>query len=239
MSSIFKKALVALTGLLLIGFLVTHLAGNLYLFGGAKHFDRYAETLEKMGPLLIAAEVGLAAVFLVHVGLAIRLTFENKAARGGTGYEVHENQSAAPSRFMIVSGILIAIFIVLHIRAFKFGPREEYGGSLYAVVMNAFAHPGVAAFYMLSMLILGSHLTHGFWSVFQTFGLVKPAKRDKVRKVCALLGWGLALGFLTLPLFGLLKQDKTEKGLEGAVKKLTGQAEGATGGLASADRDAR
>lgn len=224
MNSILKKTLVALTGLALIGFLVTHLAGNLFLFGGSTAFDGYAARLEAMGPLLIVAEIGLAAIFVAHVVLAIKLTVENKAARGSQGYAVNDNQSEAPSRFMIVSGVLVALFVILHVRGFKFGPREEFGGSLYALVMNEFANPGVAIFYIFSMLILGTHLTHGFWSLFQTLGLIKPEKRRKVKQICTVLGWGIALGFLVLPLFGLLSGKKRTPLPEG-VKELIQKTE--------------
>ncbi|MCW8132947.1 MAG: hypothetical protein KIS92_21550 [Planctomycetota bacterium] len=222
MSSILKKMIMALTGLALVGFLITHLVGNLFLFGGAHAFDQYAKKLEDMGPLLIAAEAALLGIFLVHVGLAIKLTLENKAARGAQGYQANDNQSALTSRVMLITGILVLFFVVVHVKMFKFGEREkpatemmtslmgeEAGkdfakatgeqGSLYGLVVKEFKKPGVAIFYVALMFVLGLHLNHGIASALQSLGLLRPGWLAVAKPWCAALGWLIAFGFALLP----------------------------------------
>lgn len=228
MSSILKKMVMALTGLALVGFLITHLLGNMFLFGGSHAFDHYAQKLEDMGPLLILAEVGLFVIFLSHIGLAIKLTLENKAARGDKGYQVSDNQSKITSRIMFVTGVMVLFFIVVHVKMFKFGEREkpatemmtslmgeEAGkdfakasgekGSLYGLVVREFKKPVVSIFYIVLMFVLGLHLSHGISSALQSLGLMRPGWLAVAKPWCAALGWLIALGFALLPACAFLE----------------------------------
>jgi len=227
MSSILKKIVVALTGLALVGFLILHLAGNLYLFGGAHAFDGYAQKVEDLGPLLIIAEVVLIGIFLAHVIVALKLTFQNSAARGAVGYVANDNQSPVTSRIMWITGILVLVFLVIHIKMFKFGEREkpasalvssvageeagkkftkETGetGSLYGLVVKEFKKPGYAIFYVALMFVLGLHLSHGIASAFQSLGLLRPGWLQCMKPWCVALAWLIACGFALLPVCAIL-----------------------------------
>jgi len=227
MSSIFSKMLMALTGLALVGFLILHLLGNLTLFGGAQVFNQYAAKLEDLGPLLIVAEVVLCAIFLTHVCLALKLTLTNRTARGPVAYVENKNQSTWASRMMWVTGILVLAFIVIHVKMFKFGERELPArplvgnalgkdaavlgasaagtqGSLYGLVVKEFKQPGVAIFYVVLMLVLGVHLSHGIASAFQSLGLMRPGWMQCLKPWCVALAWMIVLGFALLPVCAIL-----------------------------------
>ncbi len=206
MRSILKKFFMALTGLGLLGFLVTHLAGNLLIFKGSGAFNLYADNLEHLGLLLIVAELGLSAIFVAHIVLAIKVTLENKAARP-IAYQVKNTagQSTFASRTMMITGVLILIFVVFHIIHFKLGAKKDHGVTvLWELVVNTFSNPVYALGYVVFMLILGTHLSHGASSILQTLGILKPHWRANSRVVGALIGWGIALGFASLPLYALL-----------------------------------
>lgn len=208
-SSILKKTVMALTGLALVGFLIAHLSGNFLLFKGDKAFNAYAEFLEHQGGLLIAAEAGLLAVFLLHIYSAIRVTLENKAARP-VPYETKQSggTSTFGSRTMMISGAIILLFVILHVKMFKFTDHEGVDGKLYGLVMEAFANPLIALAYMAAMVVLGLHLSHGFSSAFQTLGLTKPGWAKCYKKAGLVVGWLIALGFFTMPLYGMVVKPK-------------------------------
>lgn len=209
-SSILKKTVMALTGLALVGFLVAHLSGNFLLFAGAPKFNAYAEFLEHQGGLLIAAEVGLLAIFLLHIYSAIRMTLENKAARP-VPYETKQSggTSTFASRTMMISGAIVLLFVIIHVKMFKFSDHENVDGKLYGLVMEAFANPVIALAYMAAMVVLGLHLSHGFSSAFQTLGLTKPGWAKCYKKAGLVVGWLIAFGFFTMPLYGLVVKPKS------------------------------
>lgn len=216
-SSVGKKLLNAVSGLALLGFICVHLGGNLTLFAadGGKLFNAYAHHLESLGPLLYAAEIGLLLFFLLHIvsALSVRLGGQNarpdayavKASKGGP------SKQSLSSRSMLVTGLLIAAFVVLHVWMFKFNAGEpmpmrvaEDGNEvkdLYLVVKNAFSQAPIAFGYAGIMLLLGLHLRHGFWSALQSLGATNP----KWSPVLYTAGLGFAVllagGFLVLPLW--------------------------------------
>lgn len=197
-SSIGRKAIVALAGLLLCGFLVTHLAGNLFLFVGEETFNHYAKTLEN-SPLLLPAELVLAAIFLGHILVSLKLRWENKQARP-VGYVMQESKGGRTlgSRTMGVSGILLLAFLIIHVKTFKF---TDHTAGLYRVVMDAFANKAYSGFYVLAMGALGLHLSHGFQSAFQTLGVSHPRYRALIRGLGLLFAVAIAGGFATLPIW--------------------------------------
>lgn len=206
-SSIGKKIMVAAAGLLLCGFLVTHLAGNLLMFVGGGAFDHYAEALEH-NPLLPVAEIGLAALFLLHIVLSVRATLANRAARP-EGYQVYKGKGARTpgSRTMAVTGILILSFIVVHVATFKYdvgGLKGQIPGqaeSLFAHVLGWFANPFYSAFYVLAVAGVGLHLSHGAQSGFQTFGLNHPRYTPLIRKAGLAFAFLIFAGFASLPVY--------------------------------------
>jgi len=200
-TSILKKALMALTGLALVGFLVSHLLGNLYIYAGSNKFNAYAKLLENNPQLIIPAEIGLILLFLAHIFLAIKTSSENNAARP-VGYDNRRTagESTLASRTMWWSGLVIAIFVVVHVWGFKFGTRPA-NNSLWELVKNEFQRPGIVAFYVVSMLFLGLHLSHAIASAFQSLGLLRSSGHPRLGGLGPAIGWGLALGFALLPIY--------------------------------------
>lgn len=204
-SSVGKKLVMGLTGLLLVGFLLTHLKGNLTLVedpSGA-HFDAYVAFLKGFGPLLIVAEIGLAALFLAHIYLALRLTQENWAARKQR-YVVRSSRgaSSAGSISMFYSGALILAFLIKHLLDFRFA--GDFLEAPSAKVFATLKSPGNAAVYVLASLAIGLHLSHGFRSAFQSLGINHPSWNPLLEKVGKLLAILLALGFAAIPLYILM-----------------------------------
>ncbi len=199
-SSIGRKALVAVAGLLLCGFLVTHLAGNLLLLVGEDIFNQYAETLEH-NPLLIPAEIVLVTIFLLHVVTSLWLKKENRSARPSP-YAVTKSKGGSSwgSSTMAVSGTLILVFLVVHIRTFKFGDKAA---GLYHLVRISFANPIYALFYVAAMAGLGLHLSHGLQSAFQTLGLNHPKYTPWIKAGGWAFAGAIAAGFAIFPIWGL------------------------------------
>ncbi|MBI4051613.1 MAG: succinate dehydrogenase cytochrome b subunit [Elusimicrobia bacterium] len=197
-SSIGKKVLVALAGLFLCLFLVTHLAGNLFLLVGENAFNHYAEALEK-NPLLIVAEFGLAALFLIHILVSLQVKYEDRRARP-IGYLQQKSKGGSSwgSRTMIFSGLLLLVFLVVHIKTFKFG---DAGEGLFRLVVTAFQNKFYVAFYVLAMSALGLHLSHGFQSAFQTLGVEHPGYTPWIKKAGCFFSALIAGGFALLPLW--------------------------------------
>jgi len=199
-SSIGKKQVMAVTGFALAGFLVAHLAGNLLLFAGAEAFDGYAAALESRKWLLIPAEIGLLAVFVTHVGLAIRVTIENHRARPARYHvDAHRGARTPASSTMIVSGAFILAFIVIHLLHFKFG-RDE-GESLYWLVIRTFKNPVNLIWYIVGVSILGAHLWHGVQSAFRSLGLWRTRSASMIVSVSRTFGVAMAVGYAALPIY--------------------------------------
>ncbi len=197
----------AFTGLALFGFVVMHLSGNLLIYRGSQDFNAYAEGLAKLGALLYAAEIGLIIFFVVHIYSGVRVAIENRKARPER-YAVYGKQGDATvaSRTMVIGGLVLAFFIITHVKMFKFGDQTGPQG-LWGLVMHTFHDPLVVAWYIVAMLALGLHLSHGFQSAFQTLGAVKPHWRPNLRRTGMVLGWLIALGFMSFPIYAYLSQD--------------------------------
>jgi succinate dehydrogenase / fumarate reductase cytochrome b subunit len=200
-SSIGKKMMVALAGLLLCGFLITHLAGNLFLFVGAASFNRYAQFLESQA-LLPLAEGGLFVLFLVHIALSIRARFANAAARP-IGYQVTADKGArtAGSRTMAIGGSLLLLFVIIHVATIKYQVGGAKGPTLYDHVAGWFANPLYAGFYVLAMIALGLHLSHGVQSAFQTLGINHPRYTPLIKKLGLAFAVVMALAFASMPIY--------------------------------------
>ncbi|MEI6232796.1 MAG: succinate dehydrogenase cytochrome b subunit [Planctomycetota bacterium] len=207
-ASIFKKVVMAITGLLLVGFLVSHLAGNQFIYFGDHAFNSYAEFLENNPEIVYPAETGLLLIFIAHLVMAFKLTRENSAARVKAN-EVRETagQSTLSSRTMIVTGVIILAFVIMHVWQFKFGDKSQAGGLWGLVVIKTFQDPMFCAIYVVAMLALGFHLAHGIGSAFQSLGLFSQ-RRMTVRRIGQAMGWILALGFMALPLYAILAKPK-------------------------------
>lgn len=201
-ASIGKKVLVAVAGLLLCGFLVTHLAGNLLLFVSEGTFNNYAKTLESQ-PLLPLAEALLALIFFVHIAWSLKVRWENKKARP-VGYAVERAKGGRTpgSRTMTYTAVLVLLFLIVHIKTFKFGEDEA---GLYHLIMTAFKNPLYAGFYVVAMLGLMLHLSHGFQSAFQTLGLNHPRYTPLIKKAGLLFALVIAGGFMVIPIWAFVR----------------------------------
>ena len=205
-SSIGKKFVMAVTGSLLMLFLIMHLIGNLTLFIGEKAFTDYAGTLESLKPIVRVIEIILALVFIFHIFNGIKLWFENKSARP-QAYKINAKSKNTDlfSRTMIQTGSIVFIFLVVHLQTFWY--PSNFGGShesLYSIVTGWFSNPIYSIFYVLAMILLGFHLNHGFQSAFQTFGWNNKKYFPVVQLIGRIYSIVLALGFASLPIYFLI-----------------------------------
>lgn len=213
-SSIGKKQIVASTGLLLILFVIGHLAGNLLIYLGPEVFNAYAEKLRHLRPGLYLVESALLAVFVVHLWLTALLVLENRAARP-VGYTVHKavGERSWATRLMPYTGTVILAFVVWHLLDFTFidhhGPRSILADGksyeLYGVVYNSFSEPFHGLLYIVAMMAVGFHLSHGIQSFIQTFGFNHPRYTVLVRRLSNGLGLFIALAFSSIPVYILLQ----------------------------------
>jgi len=210
-TSVGQKVLMALTGLALCGFLVTHLSGNLLLFAGEEQFNAYAEKLHSMGPLLKMAEVGLLTIFLAHLGLAISTTAMSRRARLKQYAEKESKQEAfaipngGASSWMLLTGLGIGAFVLLHLvdLRFELRPDLDYSSATqdgtdkaYATVHLVLSSPVSFVAYGVALILLGIHLSHGIRSALQSLGVSHP-RWDKLIEIGSMLfAWAIALGFL-------------------------------------------
>ncbi|HXT69984.1 MAG TPA: succinate dehydrogenase cytochrome b subunit [Vicinamibacterales bacterium] len=207
-SSVGTKLLIALTGLALSGFLVFHLAGNLLLFFGPEQYNEHAHSLIS-NPLVVPAELGLIAIFLLHVFKAISNYLGNRKARP-VGYEA-KAWAKGPSRkswastTMIVSGLITLAFVPLHLLTFKYGPHyaspEAGVRDLYRLLIEVFQRPGYVVFYVFAMTVTAMHLRHGVSSSLQSLGLI-PARWIRAFLAAGLLlALAVGTGFVLIPVY--------------------------------------
>jgi succinate dehydrogenase / fumarate reductase cytochrome b subunit len=199
-SSIGKKSVMAVSGLMLFGFLVVHLAGNLLLYTGNEAFNAYARALES-NPLLPVAEVGLAALFVVHIASALSVSRRNREARPA-GYQVRAGKGGRTlaSSSMLLTGLLVAAFIAKHLLDFKLARGDAFEIDPALAVRAKLGGGFTAGCYALAMVALCLHLRHAFHSAFQTLGLDHPRATPLVRGCALALALALAGGFLSFPL---------------------------------------
>jgi succinate dehydrogenase / fumarate reductase cytochrome b subunit len=206
-SSVGMKLLIGVTGAALFVYLVIHIIGNLMVFFGPAVFNKYAFTLEG-NPLIPIIEIGLLLIFLVHVYKTVTMFVANQTARpvrySKKKFAGRPSRKTVASSTMIFSGLWLLLFIVIHVKAFRYGVEYEWpagGRDLYRLEMENFANPLMVGFYVLSMLVVGSHLWHGVSSSVQSLGLDHPRWTPRVLvagKVVAVL---IAGGFIVIALW--------------------------------------
>ena len=216
-STVGTKMLVAVSGLLLLGFVLAHMAGNLQVFAGQEQLNAYAKKLKGLGPVLWLMRGGLLAILLLHVGSVIRLNKLNQRARPVAYVQRRPLVSTPASRTMLISGGAILLFVVYHLLHFTLGATnpdhfalKDAAGrhDVYSMVVLGFQQMHITAIYVAAMVLLGLHLSHGVASLFQTLGWNQP----KYRKFTRLTGLGLTglivVGNSVMPLaclFGIVK----------------------------------
>jgi succinate dehydrogenase / fumarate reductase cytochrome b subunit len=203
-SSVGTKLLVGLTGLALFAYLILHLVGNALIFAGPETFNAYSHVLIS-NPLILPIEVGLLAVFLLHVYKAVTNYVANQAARPA-GYAMkkyvgHTSRKSLASSTMIWSGVVIFLFILVHVKQFKFGAWYQVENTdvrdLARTEFEVFSQPLWVVFYAIGALLVGLHLRHGISSGFQSLGLAHPVYTRRLTTwgvvLAAIIGGGLAL----------------------------------------------
>ena len=195
-SSLGKKIQVAITGVLLSTFLVFHLINNLVLFTGPDNFNKMVSVLESIKPIIRIMEFGLLVIIVTHVVNAIYLTVSNKRAASNR-YTGSSETSSLNSRTMIISGITILLFFIIHLRyiwytyqAHLFADNETYYDVLLRDELGYLGHTPTAIFYIIAIIFIASHLKHGIQSALKTFGFTEDSKW-KVLYSGSILFWGL------------------------------------------------
>jgi succinate dehydrogenase / fumarate reductase, cytochrome b subunit len=203
-SSVGTKLLLGLTGLALFAYLILHLAGNALIFAGAETFNEYSHALIS-NPLIVPIEIGLLAIFLLHVYKAVTNYFANQAARPA-GYAVkksagHTTRKSMASSTMIWSGLIILLFVIVHVKQFKYGALYHVADTevrdLARTEFEVFSQPLWVAFYVVCTLLVALHLRHGIASGLQSLGFDHPVYTRRLTMwgtvVAAIIGGGLAL----------------------------------------------
>lgn len=208
-STLGAKLVVALTGAGLLLFVVGHMAGNLQIFGGQDMLNGYAAALKSAPGLLWAARLGLIALAVTHIVKALLLAARNNSARP-IGYQAAGNVQKTPSaRSMVLTGLLIAAFVVFHLAHFTWGwiltdaysLKDELGRhDVYSMTVAGFQQLPIAAIYIVAMFLLALHIRHGAWSVFQTLGVNPPRIANWVSKGATGLAWLILIGNVSMPL---------------------------------------
>lgn len=198
-SSIGKKAVMALTGLLLIGFLFFHLAGNLTLFGSDQAFNDYVAKLQELGPVLLVMEVLLLLLFACHIFLGLRVSMENREARS-RNYSIRNTRgkSTVSSTSMLLTGVVILGFLVKHLMDFRF-QAGEFHERPAGMVRDVLASPPHALLYMVGVSALGFHLAHALRSAMQSLGVNHPKVTPVLEALSLIVALGLWAGFMAFP----------------------------------------
>jgi succinate dehydrogenase / fumarate reductase, cytochrome b subunit len=199
-SSVGKKLLMSITGLCFCGFLAGHLGGNLTVYGGKEMFLSYAEHLHSLGVLLKFAEWGLLTFALIHVITGLTLFYQNYKARP-MRYKVNKwaGGRTLGSATMPYTGILLLLFVIMHLSNFHFVDKTDT--TVYAIVSKAFDNPVYVLIYTAAMVVAGIHVSHGFWSAFQTLGANHPKYMPIIQTLSLIFAVIVTIGFGALPIY--------------------------------------
>ena len=214
-STLGKKSVVAVTGAILIGFLVGHVAGNLKVFlpdpePGVSDIDVYAEFLRSMGEPMLphggalwTFRLILIVALVLHVVFVVQLSLANRAARPVRYQIQHQIRGTVAAKWMMLSGVLVLGFVVFHLLHFTTGtidPVNFEPGRVYANVYAAFVRWPFVALYVVAMGLVSLHLYHGAWSMFQTMGLDSPGRNRTLRWFATIISVALFVGFVVVPI---------------------------------------
>jgi succinate dehydrogenase / fumarate reductase cytochrome b subunit len=213
-SSIGKKIIVALTGLILIGFIIGHLLGNLQIFFGPEYINSYAEKLRSLGVFLWVIRASLLVTVLLHIWFTISLAIDNRRARPEAYKKKSHVKATFASRSMAMSGLILLAFIVFHIAHFtvrvtdprfqllKADPLNRY--DVFSMMVYGFQSPLVSGFYIVAMFLLALHLSHGASSFFQSLGLNDKKLTPRLASLGRIFAWLMFVGYISIPVAILL-----------------------------------
>lgn len=201
--------MMAVTGLIWAGFVFTHMAGNFLLFVSPEAYNSYGHALTS-GKLIYLIEAILIFSFFTHVFCAVSLTKENRASGGAGRYALPTNGEKSvtkASKMMAVQGSLVLVFLITHISGFKFGTYYETTvdgvvmRDLYRLIFEVFHQPMFVFWYLICLVLLGFHLSHGIGSTFQSLGLRNDRYASVISKLSVLYGLIVAGGFIFQPIY--------------------------------------
>ena len=212
-SSLGKKYIMALTGIGLFIFVVGHMLGNLQIFIGPESLNRYGAFLQGLGELLWVARIGLLVIVLLHIWSAVKLSAENKAARP-VGYGNNKPfGSTYASRTMLMSGLIIAAFIIYHLLHFTIQAPVNGSGTnfvelhdekgrhdVYRMMILGFRVWYVSLFYIIGMILLSLHLSHGVSAMFQSLGLRNRGWQPFIKGFARFIAIVLLVGYCSIPI---------------------------------------
>ena len=213
-SSVGRKMIVAVTGMILILFVIGHLLGNLQIFLGPEWINAYSQHLRDLGPLLWMIRVFLLVSVLLHIYFTILLAIENRRARPEPYRHRNYVKASWASRHMVVSGLVVLAFIVFHLLHFtarkfnpqfpllKLDPLNRY--DVYSMMVYGFQNVYVSIFYIVGLFLLTLHLTHGSSSFFQSLGLNNQRLMPKLAVGGRIFAWLLFVGYTSIPIAVLL-----------------------------------
>lgn len=221
-TSIGRKLLMAGTGIMLIGFVFGHMIGNLQIFLGQDKLNAYAQTLHDLGPLIWSVRLVMLVAIAIHIFFGIKLWWQNRKARPES-YRLNATvQATLASRTMIYTGVGILLYVVYHLLHFTLVTTNPQFANLtdslgrfdvYSMVVLGFQNWIVSGVYITAMAFLCFHLSHGFFSVFQTLGLIRPSIEAKLRGAVYLMALMLFLGYISMPIAVLLGVIQLPKGV--------------------------
>ena len=201
-TSIGKKVVMAITGLILFGFVIGHMLGNLQVFMGANQMNAYAAMLKANATLLWGVRIVLLVAVILHIVAAVQLTRMSQRSRPEEYHYKDVIQADYAARTMRWSGPIIAVFVIYHLLHFTTGsvhPRFDVH-DVYRNVISGFRVWPVSLFYIIAMVALAFHLWHGVWSMFQTLGLINPKSDKIIHRVAAIATLALVIGFISIPM---------------------------------------
>jgi succinate dehydrogenase / fumarate reductase cytochrome b subunit len=200
-STIGKKAIMAVTGLILFGYLIVHMLGNLQVFIGREVMDHYAETLHGNPALLWTARTILLISVALHIWASIQLSKIKKDARPLSYVKRANVGSSWASRSMMLTGPIIAAFVVFHLLHLTTGTIHPHFVELHAYenLVTGFLVVPFALVYIGAMILIGFHLSHGIWSMFQSMGMSHPRYTPLIKKFASVFSWILVAGFISIP----------------------------------------
>jgi succinate dehydrogenase / fumarate reductase cytochrome b subunit len=201
-----KKAVMAVTGIILFGFVLGHLIGNLQIYLGPEKINAYGELLRANMALLWFVRLALLLVVVLHIVSSLQLTKMKLDARPVGYVKYTPTTSSVASRTMIWTGVMVAAFVVYHLLHFTFGsvhPNFEHL-AVYSNVVYGFRRWPVSFFYILAMVLLGLHLQHGLWSMFQSLGISHPRYTPFLKQFAIVFSVLIVVGNISIPIAVML-----------------------------------
>jgi succinate dehydrogenase / fumarate reductase cytochrome b subunit len=197
-SSIGKKMVMAITGLMFCAFLLVHLIGNLTIYGGKDLFIAYVDHLHSYGPLITLAELVLLVLALTHICMGAILFYQNLKARP-VRYAVKKSGGGRTFASAIIpyTGLILLAFIILHLITFRFVDKTEVND--FQILTTTFAQPWYVVIYAFAVIVAAFHVRHGFWSAFQSLGANHPKYMPVIQGASLIFSLIVAAGFASIP----------------------------------------